>query len=118
MPSCVGREYGGGAQSSPAAPFRAAVVARRVAASVAGAPHPAMTGTRAASTATATTRACSAAERAGASPVLPQTTSAAVPALACRSHSAASAPSSTRPSRNGVTSATAEPPVHPRLPWR
>ena len=75
--------------------------------------QPAITGTRpaAASATVCTARAYSDRISEAASPVLPQTISAAVPRSICRSDRRDKAVQSTCVSRNGVTSAVNEPPT-------
>src|SRR5690606_25480762 len=74
-------------------------------------PAPAMTGMRPAAvfTQSSTTCRCSSCDSVVASPVVPQGTSACVPAATCRSTIATNALSSTFPSRNGVTRAGIDP---------
>ncbi len=74
-------------------------------------PVPAITATRpaTASMTTSTTRLCSSWDRVGDSPVVPHGTIASVPWVTWNSTSSRSLASSTRPLRNGVTSATIEP---------
>jgi hypothetical protein len=72
---------------------------------------PAITGTRRAATSTVMriTASYSSDVSVGASPVVPHATSAEEPPAICRSISFASAASSRRSLRNGVTSATIDP---------
>src|SRR3954469_17877244 len=113
MPSCVGFTYGGTAQSRASAPADAASMPMAIAAEVARAVQPAITGTRpdAASATVFTARAYSDRISEAASPVLPQTIRQAVPRSTRRSARRDKAVQSTRVSTKGVTSAVDEPPT-------
>lgn len=112
MPCWVGFAYGVGAHNSASAPARASRTARPAAVSVAGALHPATTGTRPRDVTVArrTSAACSSGCIAAASPVLPQTIRAVVPRTIWRSQRWTKAALSMARLRNGVIIAVIEAP--------
>ena len=106
--------------SAAFAPTRWACCVRRMASRVLFEPVPAITGMRPRASCTVTwiIRPCSSWESVADSPVVPHGTSALVPASTCPSIKRASARSSMASRRNGVTSATIEPPQLMRISFR